>query len=163
MSIYALAFILTALAVASFSLMIHHVRGAIWVMVIVANMSVSNLYRLGDRPFPDAFMAALDLGVIVAIYCAAKHRWELWLWLVMQFSALVSILHLATYLIAPGWIDSEIYLLLLELCNYAAVILIGGVGGYAHAGRRDGAAFRAWPRVLSFGPNVRAREREDRG
>jgi hypothetical protein len=162
MSIYALAFLLTALAVAAFSLLVNHLRGAAWVMVIVANMAMSNIYRLADRPFPDAFMAGLDLAVIALIYYAARHRWELWLWLVVQFSALVSILHLATYLIAPGWIDSEIYLLLLELCNYAAVILIGGVGGYAHAGRRGGAAFRPWPRIFAFGPTVRAREREDR-
>jgi hypothetical protein len=162
MSVYALAFLLTALSVAAMSLIARHDRGAVWTIVIVANMALSNLYRLGGNPFPDAFMAGLDLAVIAAIYWGARHRWELWLWIIMQISAFVSILHLATYLIAPGWIDGEIYLLLLELCNYAAVILIGGVGGYIYVGRRSGAAFGAWPRVLSFGPTVRSSLDEDR-
>lgn len=157
MSIYALAFLMVALAVTAFSIIAGHLRGSTWSLAIVINMLLSNAYRQGEWPYPDAFMAGLDLAVLGLIYFAAQHRWELWLWIIMQFSALVSILHLASYLIAPDWMDGEIYLLLLEICNYAAVLLIGSIGGWYYANRRDIAAFRPWPVLFSVGPTVRAR------
>ncbi len=159
MSIWAQAFLLTAFACAIYSLAAHNHRGAGWVCVIIANVLVSNAYRGTAHPYPDALMAGLDFAVCAGIYYVATNRWALWLFLVMQLSMLISLLHLGAGVLAhTAWPDDEIYLLALELCNYAAVLLVGGVSGYAHVGRRDIAAFGPWRRFRSFvHPLFRAR------
>ncbi len=151
MSIYAMVFLMVALAALVFSIFAQNNRGGAWVAAIVAVMLMSNAYVYAGHPYPEVFMAAGDFLVCLAIYFVAAHRWELWLFLVVQFSMLASVLHLGVAIFVPTADFSEIYMLTLELANYAAVLLIGGISGYVHARRFGVAAFDHWRRVLPAG------------
>lgn len=150
MSIYETLLLLTATAVLLLSLTASSYRGAWWIVVIMSDAVISDVYVGTGFPVPDAFMATCDLSVCAVLYYLAAHRWEVWLLLVMQTSMLVSLLHLGASIAAPDWIDQEDYLLVLEIINYAAIILIGGVSGFVIARRQTGAAFAARSRVLPF-------------
>lgn len=150
MSVFETIFLMAATAVLLLSLSGAHVRGTIWVLAIAFDAVISDAYSNAGLPFPEAFMAGCDFFVCVALYYIAAHRWELWLFLIMQFSMLVSIVYLANEVWAPGWIGEDTYLTVLEFVNYAAILLVGGVSGFVIADRQDGIAFRPWHRVLYF-------------
>lgn len=142
---------MAATAVFLLSLLGGNIRGIVWIVVLVLDAVASDAYKDAGLPFPDAVMATADFTMCVALYYIAAHRWELWLFVLMQFSMLVSIVYLAGTIIAgPDWIDVTDYLSVLELINYAAIILIGGVTGFVVSGHFNGTAFAPWRRVLPF-------------
>lgn len=162
MSVYELLVLTVAIGVFLLSIIGGNIRGAAWITAICFDVVLSDAYSTSGLPYPEAAMAVLDFSVCIAIWFFAAKRWELWLFVLLQFSMLVSIVDLGAGIISPGWIDRELYLLVLELINYAVLLLIGGVSGFAIAGRIGGGAFAPWSRVLSFSGLVRGKIPTDR-
>jgi len=146
-SVYELIFLLAAAGVVVLAMLSAHFRGAFWVFAIVTDAVISDAWISAGWPLPDAFMAFADFCVCAGVYYLAAHRWELWLWLVMQTSMLVSLVHLGASIVAPNWIDQGDYLSVLEFCNYAAILLIGSITGFVAVHRKTGRAFGPWRRI----------------
>lgn len=144
MSIYEAALLLLGTAVMLLSLSAANYRGMIWVAVILVDLMLSTAYWVDDLPYADAFTAGCDFTVCVLVYVFGRHWFELWIMLLFQFSMLVSIVDLAAMIWAPGWIDHDTYSSMLEAVNYVALLMIGGVSGYAFSDRWDIPAFRVW-------------------
>lgn len=103
----------------------------LWISLGAANSVACNIFYAYNLPYPAAFTLACDALMCLTIHWFAKERWELGLFLIYQFSVLISILRLASF------IDGEdTYRLTLELINWAALFMIagtailGGAGGY---------------------------------
>lgn len=109
----------------------HLPRARLWIFAAFLSFAASALYwRLG-LPYHPAFTLLCDASVCLAIYFGGRERWEMRLWNVFQFSVLISILKLGGFVPAGNW-----YPILLELCNVAALVLIGGTAIFA--GDADG-------------------------
>lgn len=97
-------------------------RAWAWLAAGAASYIVSSLYFNAELPLHPFFTALCDAAVCMLIYQFGRVRWELPLFAVFQFSVLVSFTAL---LRLP---DAYQYALLLELANWAALLIIGGVG-----------------------------------
>jgi len=122
-------------------------RGLLWLILLCADMLVTGAYWRAGLPFADFITAMFDLAVTFVVYRYGRWRWEMWLWVMYQFSALVSIADLATSTLAPNRVSRDVYSVPLEVVNYLAFTLIGGVSGFAFRGRLDISAYRSWGRV----------------
>jgi|ERR1700749_2953508 len=162
MSVFEILLLLAATAVLLLSVVAGNVRGVLWIIAVMLDAVLSDAYGKTGLPYPEVIMAALDFTVCIAIWLGAANKWELWLFSLMQFSMLVSILDLAAGIVVPDWIDRETYLLVLEIINYAVLFLIGGVSSFAISGRIGGAAFRPWHRLFSADYFVRGSLRKDK-
>lgn len=110
-------------------------RSMLWVLAISLDLVVSTAWWRAELPYPDAFTAVCDFSVCIALYLIGRYRWELWLFLIYQFSMLVSIVDFAMSIGRAGLVDHDIYSSVLEACNYGAFLLIGGTAGLAADGR----------------------------
>lgn len=155
MTAYETIFLLFATTILLATLSAGYIRGTVWVVAICMDVLASDAYVQAGLPVADAFMGACDFVLCLAIYAFAAARWERLVFLIFMFSMLVSVLHLAADVAAPGWIDRETYLLVLEVANYVACIVIGTAAGYRYADRKDAAAFLPWRRFLPLGDTLR--------
>lgn len=96
-------------------------RALLWVTVGVASFVVSTAYYRSGGPYPTAITALCDASVCLAIYRYWRERWEFYLFILFQGSVLVSLAYLAG-LIGPHWA----YVAVLEVINWAALVVIGG-------------------------------------
>lgn len=133
MSIYESILLITGTAAMLLSLLAGHKRGALWIAAIMIDLVVSTAYWRADLPYGDVFTAVCDFSVCVLIFLFGRWRWELRLYLLMQFSVLISICDFAASLWSPGWIDHDTYSSMLEAVNYLAFIGVGGIGAFALA------------------------------
>ena len=130
---------LGALAAASFALPAHNVRGVVWIGVGGVSFVLTTAYQRLGLPFHPFFTGMCDTLVCLAVYCFAKYRWEQWVFLCFQAMVLVGAVHLL------GFTDSRyVYVALLEVCNWAALLAI--TCGTVEALRRDGGVARWSPR-----------------
>lgn len=144
MSVYETTLLLVATAVLVLSILAGNHRGAAWVVAIVADLMLSTAYWRADLPYGDVVTALCDFTVCVMVYCLGRYRWELHLFLLYQFSMLVSVIDLGAMIWAPAWIDHDTYSSVLEVVNYIAFFMIGGVSSFAFSDRLDVAVFRPW-------------------
>lgn len=98
-------------------------RVLLWIGAGIADYVASSIYYAGGWPYHPFATALMDAAVCLSIYAFAATRWELLLFNVFQGSVLVSILMLAN--LVP---DAYAYALLLELCNWAALLVMIGTG-----------------------------------
>jgi hypothetical protein len=103
----------------------------LWVFLGTVNAVACDLFYAYNLPYPAAFTLACDALMCLTIHWFARERWELGLFIIFQFSVLISVLRLWSV------IDGEdTYRLALELCNWAALLMIagtailGGAGGH---------------------------------
>lgn len=150
MSLYEALLLLVAAAAFGLSLFSLNWRGTIWVAALVVDLLFSDAYEMTGYPYPEAVMAAADFLVCAGIYFIALHLWEMWLYRIFQFSMLTSIVDLAANTWVPGWIDRELYLLVLEVANYATLFVVLVISGRVFAGRLGGTAFGPWHRIPRF-------------
>lgn len=118
-----------AIIVAALSYKLPH--AVMWIALGAANAVACDVFYAYGLNYPAAFTLACDCLVCLCINWFATEKWESGLFAVFQVSALISILRLSGILAEEG--D---YLLLLELCNYAALALIGGTAILGGAGDR---------------------------
>lgn len=96
-------------------------RALAWIAVGVGNFVLTSFYEAKGMPWHPAFTGFVDASVCLAIYFFGRFRWEMRLWNVMQLSVLVSILRMV------GVIDTHYaYVVALEVCNWLAILVIGG-------------------------------------
>jgi hypothetical protein len=98
-------------------------RALLWILVGVADFVLTTGYQrsgLTTPPYP--WVAGLADGcVCLALILSWKYRWEKYLFLIFQLSVLVSLLRIV------GLIDTNYaYVTALEICNWLALLLIGG-------------------------------------
>lgn len=148
MSVYETMQLALALIVVGLSLWARNNRGAAWIVAICVNLAISTAAWVNGVPYSAAIVAALDFSLCVLIYQFGRNRWERWMFLLYQFSMLVSILYLGALTWAPGYVDHDLYSTLLEAVNYSAFLLIATISGIRIASHdRDRAAFRPWRRL----------------
>lgn len=156
MSGYEFAQLLVAAATLLLALFAGQVRGALWVLAIVLDLAMSTAWWVHDLPYGDVFTAGCDFAICILIYLFAGFRWELWLFRLYTASVLISLIDLAASIWAPVWIDHDTYSIGLEIINYSAFILIGGVSAFAFNSRFNVRAFDHWSGVLSARSLVRS-------
>lgn len=135
-----------AVAIVSYA----NLRGLAWLLALVAGYFVSGFYWRTGAPNGELVAGLCDAAVCGAIFVLGRYRWELWLWLLSQFSLLVNILYLVSNLSGARAIDHEVYSIALETLNALAFLLIGGVSAFQKTGMTDGIAFRPWVSILGF-------------
>ena len=131
MSIYEAALLIVGGAVLLLSLGARNWRGAVWVAAIMADLIISTAYWRANLPYGDVFTGACDFSVCLSIFTFGRWRWELGLFLLYQFSLLISIIDLGAAIWSPGWIDHDTYSSLLEAVNYIGFLGVGGISGLA--------------------------------
>lgn len=77
-------------------------------------------YRYGLLYYP-AFTLVCDAAVCLSVYAFARERWEERIYNIFQLSVLISLLYMSN-VIADHWL----YIVSLELLNWAALLTIGG-------------------------------------
>lgn len=143
MNSFQLAILIGAVLTALFTWHLPHAR--IWIALGAVNALACNIFYAYNLPYPAAFTLALDAVMCLTIHWFARERWELGLFVIFQFSVLVSILHLAS--VIDG---DDTYRLTLELVNWAALLMIagtailGGAGGHVLYDRWDRYIRRAY-------------------
>jgi len=96
-------------------------RAWLWIAAGALSFAASSAYWKLGLPHHGAFTLVCDSLVCLSIYFIGREQWETRLYNVFQFSVLISILRMA------GFLDyGVVYAGMLELCNLAALLLIGG-------------------------------------
>lgn len=119
MSEWQFALLLGAVATATFAAP-RNPRGAIWIVIGAASFALTTAYQRAGLPFHPAFTALCDTVTCCAIYVFARYRWEAWLFACFMAMVVVGTIHFI------GFPDNRyLYIVLLELCNWAALLVIG--------------------------------------
>ncbi len=110
----------------------------LWISLGAAIAVACDIYYAYNLPYPAAFTLACDALICLSIHWFSRERWELGVYIVFQFSVLISVARLGTVVGIFNAVDSEdTYRLALELVNWAGLAMIfgtailGGAGGYA--------------------------------
>ncbi|TXH09165.1 MAG: hypothetical protein E6R03_17145 [Hyphomicrobiaceae bacterium] len=149
MSDYEIAQLIAAGAALIPCWMSRNLRGAGWVLAISLNLVLSTAVWTNGLPYPAAIVAIIDCLLFVAIFQLGRNVWEKWLFILYQGSMLVSIIRLAMDIWAPGEANHALYSSLLEICNYAAFLVIGSISGIKATSNdfRARLAFTPWRRL----------------
>ena len=92
-----------------------------WIAAGAASFVASTAYYRYGLPYYPAFTLVCDASVCLAVYAFAKERWEERIYNIFQLSVLISLLYMSN-VIADHWL----YVVSLELLNWAALLTIGG-------------------------------------
>lgn len=96
-------------------------NAALWIGVAAANFAIGSVWQHLGLPLHTFTVMMLDAGVCILIYFLAREVWEENLYNLYRLSVLISILRLS------GVVDSNmLYVIALELVNWAILALIGG-------------------------------------
>jgi hypothetical protein len=110
-------------------------RAWLWLACGTTSFVISTAYARFGLPHPPAFTLVCDASVCLSVYFFGKERWEENLWRVFQLSVLISLLYMSNF-IADHWL----YIVALEILNWAALVLIGGTAILDRA-RANGRSF----------------------
>ena len=106
-------------------------RAQLWIWTMAAAFVLPTAWQRADLPFHPAFTLGCDAGVCLAIYFFGREKWEIGLYRIFQASVLTSLLFLAGPLEVFGtvfYMSNYGYVVVLEMLNWLALLLIGGVG-----------------------------------
>lgn len=122
-------------------------RALVWLAVIAASFAASSVYWRTSLPHPVVFAGVCDAIAWLVIYAGAKRKWEMRLGNVVQAMILVNIV----YGVLPVYgveVSAFAYGVLLDVCNWAALFLIGGTAWMQMVGAYGGTALARRPRSL---------------
>jgi len=111
-------------------------RAWLWLACGLASFVISTAYARYGLPYTPAFTLTCDAAFCLAVYFFGKERWEENLYRVFQLSVLISLLHMSHFIV-----DHWLFVVSLELLNWAALLLVGvtaildrarGHGGFTH-------------------------------
>lgn len=135
-------------------------RAHLWIFAGAAAFVAATAWQRAGLPYHAAFTLSCDSCVCLAIYFLGRERWEIGLFRIFQVSVLTSLVFLAGPITLFGstlLLSHGVYVIFLELWNWAALLLIGGVGlseewaarrsGGRRGGHEDGSSL-AWLRGL---------------
>lgn len=114
-------------------------RAWLWLACGLASFVASTAYARFGLLYPPAFTLACDASVCLAVYFFGKERWEENLYRVFQLSVLISLLHMSHF-ISGHWL----YVVSLELLNWAALLVIGVTAILDRARGHGGITHRHW-------------------
>lgn len=129
MNIFQISMLLGAAITALISIKLPH--AFMWICLAGANAVVCDLFYAYDLPYPAAFTLACDCLLCLSIHWLAEERWEIGLYVIFAVSVSISLLHM--------WVlaDAYLYRMLLEICNWAALLLISGTAIVGRVGSSD--------------------------
>lgn len=136
MSEYQIALLIGAFVTALISW--HLPRARLWITAGALSFVVSTAYARYGFPYPPAFTLACDAAVCLLVYARASEEWELRIYDAFRLSVLISLLRMLG-LIETQWL----YVVSLELCNWLALLVIGGTAILAGVAGGD-SSFRPW-------------------
>ncbi len=126
-------------------------RAWLWIGALALSFIVSVAYLYAPKPFifggwwpPASGVAALcDISVALAIYTWGRRRWEtVGLYALMLLSVAVNALYTTGQIFGwPPIPPHEVYAIILELINYAALLLIAGTAILSRIGAVHGRSF----------------------
>lgn len=120
-------------------------RAWLWIMCAAFSFIASTAYyRLGYPYYPIATLI-FDGCVCLAIYSRCSERWEEILFRLFQASTLVSLIY--AYLLFFSQTPEQnhtLYVALLEIINWLALALVGGVGIADRMRANEGSHVRNW-------------------
>lgn len=156
MSEFQLALLIGAIITAAISKRLP--RAHLWILAGAASFVASTAWARYGMPYPPAFTLAADSAVCLLIYFFGKERWEDKTYTIFQLSVLVSLVYLAGPIEIGGVVITMshwLYVVMLEICNWAALAVIGGTALFdmAKAGDNEDAARYDWTGNLHR-PNV---------
>ena len=126
-------------------------RGLLLVGVGAASYLLSAAAWRMNWPYVSFVTGMCDAAVCFAVYFGGKQRWELWVWRIYQVSVAASLIYLASSLRIFSSIPHDIYSLVLEACNWAVLLVIGGTAILQLIGADDDVGVtRAWGGVRRF-------------
>lgn len=106
-------------------------RAQLWILAGAVSFVFSTAWQRYDLPFHPAFTLACDACVCLAIYFFGREKWEIALYRIFQASVLTSLV----FLVGPIEIAGHTfnmghygYVVFLEAWNWAALLVIGGMG-----------------------------------
>ena len=106
-------------------------RGIVWIWVAALSYINATIAWRMNLPYAEAITGMGDACFCLAIYFGGRYRWEGALWRIYQTSVAISIFYLAGNIhVFPviAKVDHVVYAVLLELCNWLALLVIGGTG-----------------------------------
>lgn len=134
-----------------------------WIAAGAISFVLSTVYYRYDLspllwglPYP-AFTLVCDAAVCLSVYAWARERWEEKIYHIFQLSVLISLLYMSN-VIADHWL----YIVSLELLNWAALLTIGGTALLDRIKGNAGSPFgRRWADFHSSDIALRAARRSD--
>lgn len=145
MSIWNLSLLVGALVAAAFSL--HNPRALLWIFAAAVDYTVSVVYWRTGLPYAEFVAGMCDATVALSLYFLAHERWELVVYRLFQISLAVNIFFLAGNLGILPMVSQDTYATILEILNWLALLLIGGIGVAQWVGAPIAAAHRPAGRV----------------
>ena len=154
-----IGFLLGASLVALLSL--RNPRGVLWVAVAALSYVVSALAWRLNWPYAAFTTGLCDAAVCLAVYFGGKQRWELWVWRIYQVSVAASLIYLASSLRIFSNIPHDVYSVVLEVCNWAVLLVIGGTAILQLIGADDDVGItRSWRGVHRLGRFARQKREQ---
>jgi len=130
MTVYVWALLIGALVAAAINY--NSARAMVWILVgaFVFALTYSYFY-VAPWWMPHAAVTGLaDISFVILIDTFRKERWELWVQRCFMFSVVLSIAYLFGWIVKPIELGpiSLSYGFMLEICNWAALLVMGGHG-----------------------------------
>lgn len=155
MNIFQTALLIGAALTALISWKLPH--ALLWICLGGINVVAGYIYLYRELPHPTAFIFATDCLICLAVHWLAKERFELWIFHAYQFSVLISLLRLAGVLV-----NEYLYFTLLELVNWAVLLLISGTAILGWVGKSGRFFLSPWrPYVLRASTYLRSPRSKD--
>lgn len=129
MSVWQLSLLIGACAASLLCLRLP--RAHLWILAGAAAFVLSTGWQRLGLPYHAAFTLACDSAVCLGIYFFGRERWEIGLFRIFQVSVLTSLVFLAGPISLFGatlLLSHTVYVIFLEMWNWIALLLIGGVG-----------------------------------
>lgn len=126
-----------------------------WIAAGAASFVASTAYYRYGLPYYPAFTLVCDAAVCLSVYAWARERWEEKIYHIFQLSVLISLLYMSN-VIADHWL----YVVSLELLNWAALLTIGGTALLDRIKGNAGSPYdRRWSNIHSSDLALRASRR----
>jgi hypothetical protein len=125
-------------------------RSVFWISLGALSFIASTAWARYDFPMEPFFTAVCDAAVCLAIFFLAQLKWELMLFRLFQASVLISLTYYGLTVFWPSVASHYVYVTLLEIINWLALLLIFGTGIIQSAGVHGDAAISGWDRSVRW-------------
>ncbi len=118
-------------------------RAHYWLLAGGGSFILSTAWARYDLPYPPAFTLSCDAAVCLLIYFFGREKWEEHVYKIFQLSVLISLVYLAGPIEIGNitiTMNHWLYVVLLELSNWAALAVIGGTAIMDRIGANENGA-----------------------
>jgi hypothetical protein len=115
-------------------------RAWLWLACGAASFVFSTAYARYGLPHAPAFTLACDSSICLAVYFFGVEKWEIsGIYRIFQASVLISLFRLSNIIV-----DQWVYIVALEILNWAALLLVGGTAILDRARAHEGYSGWNW-------------------